>query len=462
MRASEVMGSVAWKVSVALLLLASCKLELSNRSLGANGALCGNAIVDPGEVCDDGNVSEGDGCAADCQSDESCGNGVADPSENCDDSNGLGGDGCSADCLSDETCGNGLVDTSTGETCDDNNLISGDGCSANCQSNEACGNKIQDQGEACDTGTTFTPTCDPDCTKPLCGDGAKNAPAGEECDDHNNASGDGCDNLCRVEQCGNNRRESNEQCDSGGSYTSACDPDCSFPVCGDGVRNSAAGDECDDHNLNSGDGCDRFCHVEVCGNGRREDNEYCDQGGDTGSCDADCSPVQCNDGHINYAAGEQCEDGNGNDGDGCASNCRWEPRTYYIAAGDLIGIANDCGGGHLYDSCAADTETGFAWNDTAGFAPSSISIEIDHGIECGGPYQLGTNLNGVYAGELYFENYGGCTCADPTEVLVATTISGAGYNVGGHNEFRIAPAPSCHGYSPYLGLGGYARITIYP
>jgi uncharacterized protein (TIGR03382 family) len=33
----------------------------------ANPALCGNGTVDPGETCDDGNTTAGDGCSATCQ-----------------------------------------------------------------------------------------------------------------------------------------------------------------------------------------------------------------------------------------------------------------------------------------------------------------------------------------------------------------------------------------------------------
>jgi cysteine-rich repeat protein len=47
------------------------------------------------------------------------------------------GDGCSADCRSNETCGNGVIDTQTGEACDDGNVTPGDGCDATCQF-EAC------------------------------------------------------------------------------------------------------------------------------------------------------------------------------------------------------------------------------------------------------------------------------------------------------------------------------------
>ena len=48
---------------------------------------CGDAHKDPGEACDDGNTNDGDGCSADCKSDETCGNGTLDSKvgEVCDD-----------------------------------------------------------------------------------------------------------------------------------------------------------------------------------------------------------------------------------------------------------------------------------------------------------------------------------------------------------------------------------------
>jgi cysteine-rich repeat protein len=61
-----------------------------------------------------------------------CGNGVLEPGEACDDGNRKDGDGCSANCLSNETCGNGIVDTAVGESCDDGNFISHDGCNSRC------------------------------------------------------------------------------------------------------------------------------------------------------------------------------------------------------------------------------------------------------------------------------------------------------------------------------------------
>jgi cysteine-rich repeat protein len=75
---------------------------------------CGNGVIDPGEICDDGNLVNGDDCSRDCQSSTTCGNGTIDPGEACDDSNNVSGDGCSADCRSDETCGNGFLDPAAG------------------------------------------------------------------------------------------------------------------------------------------------------------------------------------------------------------------------------------------------------------------------------------------------------------------------------------------------------------
>ncbi len=77
-----------------------------NRSCAA--VLCGNGLVDPDEVCDDGNTIPGDGCSSDCQI--RCGDGIVDdtrelcdsgapPGQDCVDYNyDLGTLGCSSDC----------------------------------------------------------------------------------------------------------------------------------------------------------------------------------------------------------------------------------------------------------------------------------------------------------------------------------------------------------------------------
>jgi cysteine-rich repeat protein len=68
--------------------------------------------------------------------------------------------------------------------------------------------------------------------------------------------------------------------------------------CGDGVKaggngGTNTGEECDDGNLIDGDGCDHNCKLTGCGNGVR-------------------------------TTGEECDDGNLIDGDGCDHECRRE------------------------------------------------------------------------------------------------------------------------------------------
>jgi cysteine-rich repeat protein len=134
---------------------------------------CGDAVLEFGEECDDGNSEDGDGCTAECRMEPStCGNGLREGSEACDDGNSLSGDGCSADCKSDESCGNGQVDFWVGEHCDDANVLSGDGCDSTCQVEEIAASGCGD----------FTVDDD------------------EECDDGNARSNDGCSSGCTVEQ----------------------------------------------------------------------------------------------------------------------------------------------------------------------------------------------------------------------------------------------------------------------
>lgn len=77
--------------------------------------------------------------------------------------------------------------------------------------------------------------------------------------------------------------------------------------CGSGVR--GPGEQCDDGNLANGDGCDATCQIETCGNGL----------------------VQ---------AGEQCDDGGIMGGDGCSATCQREPGyTCPIAGGVCLTVA---------------------------------------------------------------------------------------------------------------------------
>jgi len=71
---------------------------------------------------------------------------------------------------------------------------------------------------------------------------------------------------------------------------SACSQGTCGPVgCGDGMVDASAGEQCDDGNADSGDGCDAFCQTEVCGDGVISANEGCDDGNT--APDDGCSPT---------------------------------------------------------------------------------------------------------------------------------------------------------------------------
>jgi len=57
---------------------------------------------------------------------------------------------------------------------------------------------------------------------------------------------------------------------------------CEDPECGDGII--SAGEECDDDNTSNDDGCDSSCDLE-CGNGSLDGDEQCDGGA---GCSDDC------------------------------------------------------------------------------------------------------------------------------------------------------------------------------
>ncbi|MEZ4367718.1 MAG: DUF4215 domain-containing protein [Kofleriaceae bacterium] len=196
---------------------------------------CGDGVVDPGEVCDDGNQTSGDGCRFDCRSEETCGNGELDPArgEVCDDGNLLDGDGCQASCQL-ARCGDGVLDLALDEACDDGNRLDGDGCASDCASDETCGNGVRDPGEECDDGGLLDHDgCQSTCVLQRCGDGIVD-PGLEVCDDGNLVPGDGCAPDCRSDE-----------------------------TCGNGTLDFVVGETCDDGNRRGLDGCAASCRVEA-------------------------------------------------------------------------------------------------------------------------------------------------------------------------------------------------------
>jgi hypothetical protein len=127
-----------------------------------------------------------------------------------------------------------------------------------------CGDGTVQAPEECDPGANESATCDADCTKVVCGDGYRNAAAGEMCDS-GGTDPDGspvftfaCNNDCTPNVCGDKKVNPNtEACDGGGVDTATCNKNCTKAICGDGYVNAAAGETCDPPGVG---GCPAGCH----------------------------------------------------------------------------------------------------------------------------------------------------------------------------------------------------------
>lgn len=91
---------------------------------------CGDGVTDPGEACDDGNVSDSDACLTSCLA-ATCGDGFVQAGvEACDDGNASETDACLTSCTA-ASCGDGFVQAGV-EACDPGD-VRGQACTADCE-----------------------------------------------------------------------------------------------------------------------------------------------------------------------------------------------------------------------------------------------------------------------------------------------------------------------------------------
>jgi len=211
--------------------------------------LCGNRTIDAGESCDDGNMSNGDGCNTECQNEK-----------------------CIAQTISPgyptvALCEDG--DVCTDDVC--NTALSGGTCQ---HPPKNCSDSISCTIDSCDAADG---TCRHSASDSMCND--SNA-----CTDDFCSLTTGCSNTANSSPCDDtNRCTENDVCANKACHGTRING-CLF--CGDEFVNGLAGEQCDDGNNTDGDCCSATCHYEVA-NSPCEDGQFCtinDKCNATGTC----------------------------------------------------------------------------------------------------------------------------------------------------------------------------------
>lgn len=405
-----------------------------------DSAVCGDGTVGSGEVCEIGQAGPGSACTtADgaegfqsqiCASD--CSGFVPNPN---------------AECVA-LACGNGVVES--GESCDDGSLNGSYGfCNADCSGYDFfCGDGNIAGGEACDCsvgvpsglpsgGTTCAvpngvyaanpnQTCSWDCSGPAsyCGDGVVDP--GEQCDgDVDTWEGQ----LCRTGPDMGSPCTASNDCSGGG-------------VCG----GSAWSDICPNTSVclagvNEGLACtsDSNCPGSTCSlfNVQTTRTRTCDDNGTSGEIckwnaqtfrNIDCkAPGSCGDGILD--AGEQCDDGNDDDSDGCTSLC----------------TENVCGDGFIYagvEQCDEGNDNGLqcsaSYGSTCTYCSTSCTLLASSGAFCGDGVRGGNEF--CDAGDVQYSYY------------LAGTQGQAGGTVGADCDPSDAGTSSAEGVCSRVGI----------
>ena len=274
----------------------------------------------------------------------SCGNGVVEFPETCDDGGRTGCDGCSTTCRV-ETCNGGgacVVDSCDPVLgCDHTVLPNGTPCAdANvCNGTEVCSLGVCVHGAPLDCSDGNQCTLDPCDPATGCAVSHPMLPAGTPCSDGNpcttpdtcNAAGS-CSGPLRV--CNDGRECTLDACDpvAGCVFTNrtgACTDDgnpCTVDLCAGGTCTHPPGIDgtpCEDGRFcTAGDAClggqCRAGPARSCSDGSACTSDFCDEG--TRTCVHQTTPTCCGDGALD--AGEECDDGNASDTDGCLTTCR--------------------------------------------------------------------------------------------------------------------------------------------
>lgn len=395
----------------------SCGVLASCRGGRCAASGCGDGSAGVLEACDDGNLTDGDGCdndctlscadAADCDDGNPCNGAEACTANRCvpgapaaDGTDCGGGSRCVASACRAPACGDGFVDA--GEDCDDGNGTAGDGCEADCTLSCARDADCSD-GDAC-SGTER-------CVAGACASGTPR-PDGASC-----AGGGVCRmGACRDAACGDGVVSAGELCDDGNDVPGdGCECDCT-PSC-------VADRDCDD-----GEPCNGVerCDGAVCVAGTPEDDgTTCDVDGDPSSaefCFAGlCGRSNCGDGRVDAVAGEECDDGNAVRGDGCEPDC-----SFSCVRDENCDDGRACNGVERCDLARHACAEGIALDDGTLCERDGMAETRDHCLR--GACRRST------CGDGYLDPEAGETCEPPTPdcdpatctIVVTTSVCGDG------------------------------------
>ena len=119
---------------------------------------------------------------------------------------------------------------------------------------------------------------------------------------------------------------------------------CMLPGCGDGRVD--AGEQCDDGNQSNTDGCTNLCRSPACGDGFQQAGEECDDGNLAAGdlCTNSCKKPKCGDAAVQ--SGEECDDGNAIDNDATCTNACKKPK----CGDNLTQVGEACDDGNTVDT----------------------------------------------------------------------------------------------------------------